>query len=217
MCREPDPEIPSDIVGRQLVEAVESLVAHWFSAVEDVRPRLPPRQIRALRAVHRRPALNVTALAEHLSIGLPAASRLCDRLEAGGLLRRCVQPGDRREVHLEVTVEGRRLLADVTEQLSLRLAVAFDDTPPRQRARLEQALGAFPEDGLPAAPEPLMQIRTRRARTLTGPAQDSATPAAARRRARDTATGIRRRRVRSRAAADAGAGRPTFPVLRRVR
>lgn len=154
MCRERDPEISSDVAGRQIVEAVESLVALWFSVVEDVRPRLPPRQIRALRAVRRRPALNVTALAEHLSIGLPAASRLCDRLEADGLLRRSVEPGDRREVHLEVTAQGQRLLADVTERLSVRLAVAFADVPPPQRARLEQVLRAFHEEGLPTAPEP---------------------------------------------------------------
>jgi DNA-binding MarR family transcriptional regulator len=145
MCREPDPEIPPDVVGRQLVEAVESLVAHWFSAVEEIRPRLPPRQIRALRAVCGRPALNVSALAEHLGIGLPAASRLCDRLEAGGLLRRTVQPGDRREVHMEITVDGQRLLSDVTERLSVHLAAAFDEVPPAQRTRLEQALRAFHE------------------------------------------------------------------------
>lgn len=154
MCREPDPEISSDIVGRETVEAVESLVALWFSVVEDIRPRLPPRQIRALRAVRRRPALNVTALAEHLNIGLPAASRLCDRLEADGLLRRCVQAGDRREVHLEVTAQGQRLLADVTERLSVRLAVALADVPPPQRARLEQVLHAFHEEGPPDSPEP---------------------------------------------------------------
>lgn len=154
MCREPDPEIPSGVVGRQIVEAVESLVGLWFSTVEEVRPRLPPRQIRALRAVRRRPALNVTALAEHLGIGLPAASRLCDRLEADGLLRRCTEPGDRREVHLEVTAQGQRVLADVTERLSERLAAALDKVPPTQRARLEQVMRTLPDAGLPAGPEP---------------------------------------------------------------
>ncbi|MGI5380461.1 MarR family winged helix-turn-helix transcriptional regulator [Streptomyces sp. CA-251387] len=154
MCGEQDPESPSDIVGRQLVEAVESLVALWFSAVEEVRPRLPPRQIRALRAVRGRPSLNVTALAEHLRIGLPAASRLCDRLEAAGLLRRCPQPDDRREVRLEITAQGRRFLTDVTERLSLRLSTAFDGVPPPQRARLEQVLRAFHEGGPSTDPEP---------------------------------------------------------------
>jgi DNA-binding MarR family transcriptional regulator len=148
-----DPEVPPDVLGRQLVDAVENLVALWFSAVEDVRPRLPPRQVRALRVVRGRPALNITALAEHLRIGLPAASRLCDRLEAAGLLRRCVQPDDRREVRLEVTAQGRRFLTDVTERLSLRLTTALDGVPPVHRIRLEQVLHAFYEGGLPAGPE----------------------------------------------------------------
>ncbi|KUO02783.1 MarR family winged helix-turn-helix transcriptional regulator [Streptomyces caeruleatus] len=156
MCREPDPEIPcelpSDVVGRHVVEAVENLVTLWFTAVEEVRPRLPPLQLRALRAVSRRPALNLTALAEQLHIALPTASRLCDRLEAAGLLRRRVRPGNRREVHLEVTAEGRRCLADVAERLSLHLAVAFDDVPPARRARLEQVLRAFHEGGPAADP-----------------------------------------------------------------
>ncbi|MFI7413637.1 MarR family winged helix-turn-helix transcriptional regulator [Streptomyces sp. NPDC049627] len=154
MCRERDTESPSDVVGRQLVEAVENLVALWFSAVEEVRPRLPPRQIRALRAVRGRPALNVTALAEHLHIGLPAASRLCDRLEAAGLLVRCPQPDDRREVRLEITAQGRRFLTDLTERLSLRLSTVFDGAPPTQRVRLEQLLSAFYEGGPSPAPEP---------------------------------------------------------------
>ncbi len=149
-----DPEVPSDVVGRQLVDAVEHLVALWFSAVEDVRPRLPARQVRALRVVRGRPSLNVTALAEHLRIGLPAASRLCDRLEAAGLLRRCVQPDDRREVRLEVTAQGRRFLTDVTERLSLRLSTALDGVAPAQRVRLEQVLRAFHDGGFPADPEP---------------------------------------------------------------
>jgi len=154
MCREQDPECPSDVVGPQVVDALESLVALWFSAVEDVRPRLPPRHIRALRAVGGRPALNVTALAEHLRIGLPAASRLCDRLEAAGLLRRCVQPDDRREVLLEVTDRGRRFLADVTERFSVRLAAAFDGVAPLERVRLEHVLRAFHDGTLPVGPEP---------------------------------------------------------------
>jgi DNA-binding MarR family transcriptional regulator len=104
--------------------------------------------------VRGRPALNVTALAEHLRIGLPAASRLCDRLEAAGLLRRCVQPDDRREVRLEVTDQGRRFLTDVTERLRLRLATALDGVPPAQRVRLEQMLRSVHEGGVPADPEP---------------------------------------------------------------
>lgn len=155
MPRDMDHEIPSGVVGQEVVEAVEELVTLWFSAVEDIRPRLPPRQIRALGAVRRRPALNVSALAEHLRVGLPTASRLCDRLESAGLLRRRVQEaGDRREVRLEVTAQGHRILGDVGELLSVRLASAFAGVTPARRTRLEQVLRAVHGDLLPDRADP---------------------------------------------------------------
>lgn len=132
-------------VAAPVVDAVENLVTLWFSAVEDVSPRLPARQIRALRVVRRHPELNLTQLAEHLGIGLPTASRMCDRLEAAGLLQRHVQPDDRREVRLVLTAHGRRCLADVTERLSHYLSGAFDALSPRQRTVLEEILRAFHE------------------------------------------------------------------------
>ncbi|GGZ00419.1 MarR family winged helix-turn-helix transcriptional regulator [Streptomyces poonensis] len=132
-------------VARQVTDAVESLVALWFAAVEDVSPRLPARQIRALRIVRRRPELNLTALAEHLEIGLPTASRMCDRLEAAGLLRRTVQPVDRREVQLVVTPHGARFLSEVTDRLSAYLTGALESLSPAQRRALEDILRGFHE------------------------------------------------------------------------
>lgn len=133
---------PADLA-RQVLDAVESLVPLWFSAVEDVTPRLSPRQVMALRTVRHRPELNLTALAEQLGVGLPTASRLCDRLEAAGMLRRDVRLDDRREVRLMVTEHGRAFLADVTESLSARLTDALKTMPPAERARVEQALRAL--------------------------------------------------------------------------
>ncbi|WP_338900060.1 MarR family transcriptional regulator [Streptomyces sp. TG1A-60] len=134
---------PADF-DRQVLDAVEDLVPLWFSVVEDVTPRLSPRQILALRAVRRRPELNLTALAEQLGVGLPTASRLCDRLEAAGLLRRCARLGDRREVHLEVTARGRGFLVEVSERLAALLTDALGALPPTERARVEQVLRALP-------------------------------------------------------------------------
>ncbi|MFE7837120.1 MarR family winged helix-turn-helix transcriptional regulator [Streptomyces sp. NPDC057474] len=133
---------PADF-DRQVLDAVESLVPLWFSAVEDVTPRLSPRQILALRAVRRGPELNLTALAEQLGVGLPTASRLCDRLEAAGLLQRCVRVDDRREVRLVVTERGHGFLGAVTERLSARLGDALAAMPPAERARVEQVLRAL--------------------------------------------------------------------------
>ncbi|GAA3832010.1 MarR family winged helix-turn-helix transcriptional regulator [Streptomyces phyllanthi] len=143
------PHVGADAVGRQVADAVENLVTIWFAAVEDVTPRLPARQVRALRIVRRRPELNLTALAEHLDIGLPTASRLCDRLEAAGLLQRNVQPDDRREVRLVVTAHGRRFLTDVTDRLSVYLTTALDGLSPGQRRSLEEILRAFHDSRTP--------------------------------------------------------------------
>ena len=151
MPPEQDSPLPSYAVGRETVEAVEGLVTLWFSAVADVNPRLSPRQVRARRAVRRRPELNVTALAGHLRIGLPTASRLCDRLEAAGLLRRCVQPDNRREVRLETTAQGDRFLAELTRLLSVRLTAAFEGVAVHQRVGLEGVLRAL--DHGPLDPE----------------------------------------------------------------
>ncbi|MFE7928613.1 MarR family winged helix-turn-helix transcriptional regulator [Streptomyces sp. NPDC057456] len=127
----------------QLAEAVESLVACWLMAAEETRPRLPARQLLALRTVRSRPELNMTALAEQLGVGLPTASRLCDRLEAAGLLERTVQPSNRREVQLVVTGYGRRLLTDVAERRVRRLASVFEAMSPAQRTALEVGLFGF--------------------------------------------------------------------------
>ncbi|MFI6039440.1 MarR family transcriptional regulator [Streptomyces sp. NPDC051315] len=132
-----------EATARRVVDAVESLVVCWLAAAEEAMPRLPDRQLLALRTIRRRPELNLTALAEDLGIGLPTASRLCDRLEAAGLLERSVQPRNRREVQLVLTPYGRRVLTDVTERRVRRLAAVFEGMTPMQRTALESGLFAF--------------------------------------------------------------------------
>lgn len=140
---EQDPGHQPDTLADQLLETVESLVMLWFAAAEDATPRLSVRQLLALQTVRRLPELNLTALAEHLGIALSTASRLCDRLEAAGLLRRTVQPHNRREVQLVVTTQGRRLLSDVAERRSLRLTGVFDAMAQGERDSLRHGLLAF--------------------------------------------------------------------------
>ncbi|KUN41680.1 MarR family transcriptional regulator [Streptomyces longwoodensis] len=132
-----------EATARRVVDAMEGLVAWWLAAADGTTPRLPARQLLALRTVRRRPETNLTALAGQLGIGLPNASRLCDRLEAAGLLERTVPPGNRREVRLAVTAYGQRVLADVTERRVRGLVTVVAQMTPGQRAALEQGLSAF--------------------------------------------------------------------------
>jgi DNA-binding MarR family transcriptional regulator len=100
-------------------------------------------QLRALRALHGAPEMNLTALAERLDIGLPTASRLCDRLEAAGLLERALHPLSRREVRLTITAPGRQVLADVAARRSQALAVALAAMTPGELESLRQGLLSF--------------------------------------------------------------------------
>ncbi|POX63186.1 MarR family transcriptional regulator [Streptomyces sp. Ru62] len=134
-------------------DAVELLATLWSSAAQDVDLPLSPHQLRALRALEAAPGLNLTALAERLGIGLPTASRLCDRLEAAGLLERSPRSRDRREVRLELTAHARRVLGDVARRRARALATALRRMGPDDRAALTQglrALRAVLDGGAPA-------------------------------------------------------------------
>jgi DNA-binding MarR family transcriptional regulator len=82
-------------------------------------------------------------LAEALDVVPSSASRLCDRLEATGLLRRVPEPHDRREVRLLLTPTARRLLDEVREARRAALAEVLARMGPSARRDLVRGLVAF--------------------------------------------------------------------------
>ncbi|MEU0336710.1 MarR family transcriptional regulator [Streptomyces sp. NPDC006193] len=137
----------------RIADAVERLATLWSLAAQEATPRLSLHQLRALRTLEAAPELNLTALAERLDIGLPTASRLCDRLEAAGLLERALHPHKRREVRLKLTGHARRVLAEVAQRRAQALAAVLDRMEPADRAALGQGLLGFLavlDGGLPA-------------------------------------------------------------------
>ena len=138
-CPGPRPEESAE----RISGAVQELVAVWSNAFHRAAPRVSALQLRAMEAVEHQRKPNLTGLAAELGIGLPTASRLCDRLEAAGFLERSVQPRNRREVLLAVTRQGRRLLDDVAARRRRSLAVVLTAMDPDDRAELVRALQAF--------------------------------------------------------------------------
>jgi DNA-binding MarR family transcriptional regulator len=67
-------------------------------------------QLRALVAADDAGPCTVSALADMLMISTSSASRLVDRLAASGVLDRRTSEFSRREVTLQVTARGRRIL-----------------------------------------------------------------------------------------------------------
>ncbi|WP_310431366.1 MarR family transcriptional regulator [Streptomyces sp. 3330] len=140
-----EPDSGPEAVALEMAGAVECLTTVWAVAAQDPALRLSAHQLRALRVLQTTPGLNLTALAEHLDIGMPTASRLCDRLEAAGLLERGYHPLSRREVQLRLTAPGRRVLTETAQRRAQALTVVLRLMEPAERAALRRGLRAFAE------------------------------------------------------------------------
>jgi DNA-binding MarR family transcriptional regulator len=130
-------------VALEVADAVDGLANLWSVAAQGASLRLSPHQLRALRVLEAEPGINLTTLAETMDIGPPTASRLCDRLEAAGLLERLLHPHRRREVQLVLTGRGRQVLNEVAARRSQALAAVLAAMDPRERAALNGGLRAF--------------------------------------------------------------------------
>lgn len=132
-----------EAVALQIADAVDRLTDLWSLAAQEAVLRLSLHQLRALRALEADPDLNLTALADQLGIGLPTASRLCDRLEAAGLIERSSHPHKRREVQLRLTGQGDRVLGDVAARRAQALGAALASMAADERAALSHGMRAF--------------------------------------------------------------------------
>jgi DNA-binding MarR family transcriptional regulator len=123
--------------------AVESLCALFDAARLAQSPAIPPTQLRVLLIVAAGEDTNMNRLAEALDVVPSSASRLCDRLEAAGLVRRVPDPRDRREVRLALTPGARQLLDDLRERRRQALGEVLDRMAPGARTELVRALASF--------------------------------------------------------------------------
>ena len=73
-------------------------------------------------------------LALAAGVTAPTATRMLDAVERAGLVRRERAEHDRRCVHVELTQEGRRAVADKRRRLDARRAEIFASLAPDERA-----------------------------------------------------------------------------------
>jgi DNA-binding MarR family transcriptional regulator len=123
--------------------AAAALVATMDAVGAADAPRVSPTQLRVLTLLRDNPALNVNGLADTLRVGASSASRMCDRLEALGFLRRESDPRDRREVQVRLTATAIDLLGTLAEGRRKALATVLAAMPERTRRELVRALAAF--------------------------------------------------------------------------
>ncbi|MEV4495410.1 MarR family transcriptional regulator [Micromonospora arborensis] len=143
-------ERPADLAAA-IDAAAGTLIAVLDSAA--ARHHVPPTQLRVLTLISSRPETNVNGLAELLDVVPSSASRLCDRLEATGLLRRVPDPRDRREVRLVATAAALTLLRQLAEQRQRAVQSVLDRMPARTQHDLLLALVAFGRAATQSVPE----------------------------------------------------------------
>lgn len=93
-----------------ILTQARALVLLWDRAEDWAVPRIPPSQLRVLTVLDREGRTNLTTLARELGAIPSSASRLCDRLEAAGLLERKTNVENKREVTLSISKQGRMRL-----------------------------------------------------------------------------------------------------------
>jgi DNA-binding MarR family transcriptional regulator len=127
--------------------SVEAAAEALVTVLEAARTRqgspVSPTQVRVLSIISTRPDTNVNRLAEMLDVVPSSASRLCDRLEAVGLLRRASDQRDRREVRLVLTSAGRTVLRELRERRTRAIQAVLDRMPHRAQHELLLSLLAF--------------------------------------------------------------------------
>jgi DNA-binding MarR family transcriptional regulator len=144
-----DPEA-AQWAAAEVEAAAEALVGIWAHVAESLDVRVSPTQLRALTAVGRYGELNLSQLAEALGALPSSASRLCDRLEAAGLLNRDTGRTSRRVVSLRLTPEGEALLEQARTSRREQIAQVLGAMTPAARAELAEGLAAFQRAAEPA-------------------------------------------------------------------
>jgi DNA-binding MarR family transcriptional regulator len=124
-------------------DAALALLATWDAAREQATVRLSWPQLSALLVVERHEGINLRGLAGRLRMILSSASRLCDRLVAGGLVERVPGRLDRREIALYLTPSSRQLLDELRITRQAQLGEVLDRMTPAGRTALVRGLTEF--------------------------------------------------------------------------
>ena len=138
---DPDPDRDRLVVALEV--ASRPFMQTLLRATEAPPAQVTGSQLAALRAIERRPALNMTQLADELGTIPSWASRLCDRLEADGYIERRTSEEGRRQVAIELRRPGRDLLDDIAARRREILGRAVATMGDADRRALLRGLQAF--------------------------------------------------------------------------
>jgi DNA-binding MarR family transcriptional regulator len=123
--------------------AAEAIVRIWTSPQSAPGVPVPATQLRVLFVVEQQGAINLSGLASELGALLSSASRLCDRLEAAGLILRESGQQSRREIAIRLSPDGEALLDRVRQERQEEIMKVLAQMPASARRSLLNGLTEF--------------------------------------------------------------------------
>ncbi|WP_330180480.1 MarR family transcriptional regulator [Nocardia sp. NBC_01503] len=130
-----------------LLAASRLLVALSARSISLVDESITIPQFRTLVILSTRGPSKVVTLASALNVQPSTAARMVDRLVAAELVDRNPNPDSRRELIIELTEQGHRVVNAVTGHRRRELAAVVKRMPEADRSGLVRALTAFTEAG----------------------------------------------------------------------
>ena len=135
-----------------LLTASRALVGVSARSLVGVEETVTVAQFRTLVVLRAHGVSRLNRLSDRLHVNASTTLRTVDRLMTVGLVDRRENPDDRREVIIELTERGRRLVDEVTARRRRAIEGIVRAMPVKQRAAMVEALLAFAQ----AADEPLV-------------------------------------------------------------
>jgi DNA-binding MarR family transcriptional regulator len=125
--------------------AASELLEVLWGRGQDAAPSGPvsPSQLRALLVIEGYEGANLRTLSDILGSRPSSLSRLCDRMEAMGLVVRSPSPTSRREVELRLSRRGHTVLEEYRALRAREVEMVLDRMEPSDIVALAQGLGAF--------------------------------------------------------------------------
>ena len=123
--------------------AARVLIAITAQSVAALAEQVTLPQLRVLVMVASGGPLNLNAVAQGLGVHPSNATRACDRLVAAGLLHRREDAADRRNLVLELTVDGCQLVQMMTQHRRTAIEDVLGRMSGKHRRELVPVLQAF--------------------------------------------------------------------------
>jgi DNA-binding MarR family transcriptional regulator len=148
MSRNPVPTKSSERKSPELGHDADEMTSRLRMVVARLSRRLrqeanegaTPSQLAALATVERQGPITLGELAGHERVRPPTMTRIVAGLEETELVRREIDPSDRRVARLTITPEGSRLLARSRTRKDAFLASLLEHLDPEELAVVERAV-----------------------------------------------------------------------------